>query len=255
VKTNPLFAFVIVFLIYIALAFNCQRKSESLEIESVNNSHQDVPKSTITDSVSKWLGHWVNVKYIATLLATKNPFVAQMQAPTPTTLDFGFEGHSLNKLIVGLGYSYHEGVTRYVDLEKGCLLDDESIPIEIRNDTVILGKEKFVRLNPGSAAESGILFEGTYQNGDQWVRFGGEGEISGLDSLKYYKMNLAYWDMGLNLPILMLGSDRKQLKDYVFRFNGDTLFIHHPICADMQIDGCYETAYGELLVKMIKEQR
>jgi hypothetical protein len=100
-----------------------------------------------------------------------------------------------------------------------------------------------------------VLFDGMYQlpNG-QRVTFDQDGRVRGLAGFKLYRPQLDYFDAGLQVDQVALGTSPDDMKMYGFAFRKDKLTIYALKCKtfDKPSGQCVDVAFGEALYTLAR---
>ena len=131
----------------------------------------------------------------------------------------------------------------------------------VSDSRIRIGDQVFIRLQqPHTAlADWGILeellFSGKYV--DKWgqpVVFTADGRLSGLDSFSYYVPQIDYMAMATQVDHIQLGRTGRQLEDFGFRFDKDSLILYSVNC--LHFDGgekqCDSETLGERLLTLTR---
>ena len=100
-----------------------------------------------------------------------------------------------------------------------------------------------------------VLFKGQYKFGDKSVTLNADGNIDGLDSVKFYSIENDYIGPGMgDVDILYLGKKREEQLTYCFEFKSDTLFIYDKNCKETDESGtCLDMQKGKLKWTLTKK--
>ncbi|GGH70766.1 hypothetical protein [Phaeocystidibacter marisrubri] len=234
--------------------------SEESDVEVTEESIDTVdgsmhPTLTSTEPHGLQSGFWVNVKYVRNLRSSKSPKRAQ-QSVDFSGIQVSEEGEPSMMI-----WNFHEGTPTYVktyDGELGFFNSSTNSKPEYRasmqKDTLIIGSEKFTLLESAHEFQivEKILFEGEYKNHGRRVTLSANGEIKGLDSLTHYSPLIDYYDVGLDVDMMELGTSRSLPKRFGFVFANDTLNIYSLKCLALENGDCMEQALDTLFLQLIR---
>lgn len=200
-------------------------------------------------------GFWVNTRYEQVLLDTKSPKQAQQ------AVEFsGFqvaEGSGESTFI----WSFHEGTPTYLHREGtkiGFSNTSDNKPeytATFQNDTLSMGSEKFVYVESGEEFQivEKTLFEGEYLYHGKSVQMKANGEITGLDTLTHYSPLIDYFDVGLDVDMITLGSANSLPKRFGFVFEGNTLNVYSLKCVQLENGDCMKNELDTLFLQLVKQ--
>jgi hypothetical protein len=247
--------FVFIIAVFLVTFASCRKKSSSSEQPAI----QEPGFKTTGFDQNRWIGRWINVRYHDVLMKTGSPreAVFATKYEDATTIDIELDTSKTYPLICGVGYHFHEGEEGGIYPADSLFLytwagrKGEKSTIFLSNDTLFFETEKYVRLPDGTYITE-LLLKGRYKNGETDVDFESNGQIFGLDSLKFYDLILNYGDAGTNLPEVFLGPNKDNLLRFPFSFKDDTLRIFKEMCIEGDATECLEIGYGELLFTLVR---
>lgn len=206
-------------------------------------------------------GQWINQDYLVALTRTRSPRKAQegigeVFLILPDSLDG----------TASLHYNFHEVLAglRIGLTDDGFRLDD---PEGMRgtapaysvkrsdDDRIMLNGKTFTRIKVSMDDQlprvlERVMFDGMYTlpNG-QRVTFDMDGRVRGLAGFRVYKPQLDYFDAGLQVDQVALGTSPDDMKRYGFAFRKDKLTIYALKCKtfDKASGQCVDVAFGEAL--------
>lgn len=198
---------------------------------SVEQSSEQTQRSTVEAYEPTYQGVWVNKKYVEALEQTHSPKVAQNSCYI-SYISIPRE-QSAEILIV---HNFHEGITyRPVSLGKMYVLNtsetSDTLKFEDGDKIAFWKGEKFVKLQQhhgeGRIVEE-LLIAGKYtlEGNNKEVVFTYEGKIQGLESYRYYKINVDYMDAGMQLDQIELSKDGKKWDRLGFSVEGNRARLH-----------------------------
>ncbi len=228
-----------------------------------NNTEQhssDDYKKYATDV--PFAGFWLSENYYNTLMKTKSPRKAQGDCEL-------FEISPETTVRTTEILNFHEGIQVTVVKNRGQFElwnTDDSLFVEKQGDIKIMSRNKIkigsviyrkvhvmVNENDIYLLEE-LLFNGSYMSDKgENIKMSRDGKVSGLSGFRYYLPRLDYWDAGLNIDLVELGSSKENMTEYGFRFNRDTLELYQINCLEKDAEGeCVEIGYGTLYRKLWK---
>jgi hypothetical protein len=250
----------------IFLACNYNDKKQVAKILPIN-SERNFKKN---DTTIPFSGFYINENYLATIQKTKSPRKAQ---ETSDEISFVIIPDMTNKE-TELIFNFHEGSPPLTIVNNNNKYElwtfennkatefNASITVDGNNKIKINGKTlvKVCDFYDTDRFDGGIilkelLFKGKYssEKGDN-VEFKRNGQVIGLDGLKYYSPITDYYDNGMQIDMVRLGQTKEKTENFGFKFQGDTLFIHKVKCIDSSNNECNTVDYGELIYKLIKQK-
>lgn len=211
-------------------------------------------------------GYWVSEDYYNSIRQFKSPRKAQEGSQSI----FIPERTLQQTLMI---YNFHEGGPFLKVLKRG----DNFEIWEVQNDSLTqrqyfievispskikIGDKTFIKINDLKVQDSAkvleeILFSGKYTNSEgNTIEFNPNGELIGLGNYKIYSPVIDYFDAGMQIDQVGLGSNQKDLQPFGFKFNQDTLELYSINCLtfDSIHNSCIEVGYGELLYKLWRKE-
>lgn len=181
----------------------------------------------------KFMGQWVNLKYIESLKRTLSPSKSQDVA----YLSF----ITIDKNSVSSVWNFHEGTsdtlsvvsdneivgndkTRYTLIapEKLLITTDKGADTLLRFDMKVKNEQSNRAINE-------FVFKGHYTSEKSDVEFTSDGKVKGLGDYDAYAVLEDYYDAGLNLDKLLLYKGEKET-EYTWDFKGKNLILYTLEC-------------------------
>jgi hypothetical protein len=231
-----------------------------------NSSPYKAPDYRTFDTAIYFKGFYVSESYVNKINKYKSPRIAQDSALSVTIPDSTLQ-------TVFWGYNFHEGAGPCIIVKKGNTyeqmdsIEDLAVhklildtlhpkPITIISSNKIkIGNEVFDKLESDKVGEE-LLFDGTYtsQTGSE-VEFSIDRKVKGLDNYKTYTVLVDYYDEGLDVDQVTLGTNEKDEMPYAFRFKRDTLSIYELKCLEYDsLDHiCGSVDFGKLKYQLVKK--
>ena len=245
----------------VGLLFSCSSNDRQQDGETSISA--DFKKLDTTVSFS---GCWLSEDYYNSIREFNSPKKAQDGSQFMVVPD-----RTLQQTI--MIYNFHEGgpflkILKHGDNYEIWEVQDDSLTqqlytIEVISETEIkLGDKIFVKINPLKNQDTQqileeILFKGQYTNSDgKTIEFKSNGQLIGLDNFKFYDPIIDYFDAGMQVDQVGLGSSQKDLGWYGFKFNKDTLELYTLNCLtfDSTDNRCVEVDYGQLTYKLWRKE-
>jgi hypothetical protein len=221
-------------------------------------------KARFADTTIPFQGVWVNEHYVNDIRQGKpirksqdtatRCIVIPKRTLQQTNIIFGFHDGGESLVVV----SNASGFFTYALYDGHCVDTIRSLG----GGRLKIGRENYVRIGEKDSTSSDLgvleelLFAGEYRRPDAagTVVFKKNGEIDGLDSLGWYDPAIDYADWGYETKLdhISLGSDRKHLHDYGFRFAGDTLMIYRIDCLKKEGEDCVLDTLGQRMYALQK---
>ena len=193
------------------------------------------------DTLVPFSGVWVNDIYIRNILRNRSPRLSQNVLQScitipPRTLQ-------ITRMVGG----FHEGAADMVVVKDGDRYEFLSADLGLfiygirilSEDRIGIGDQTFSRLAHADTNKTDwgileeLLFSGNYRDAyGQAVHFAADGQISGMDSLRYYIPKIDYADGPSQIDHIQLGSSPRRLEDYGFRFDKDSLILYTVECLE-----------------------
>ena len=239
---------------------------ESLSPISVSSDspviHQPVPRFKTLDTVLSFAGVWVNENYFDSIGKNRSPRLDQgiekscIVIPKRTLMETNMVG------------GFHDGGSAMVVIKNGNKYQFYDPELKFPRDTIEpisstrlrIGNQYFQPLNHPDSGKNDwgileeILFSGKYKMEDgSKVEFLTDGHVNGLGAISYYEPVIDYSDRGdRQLDRISLGKSHKNLAEYGFRFDKDTLLIYVVDCLKYDVDehACDSAKFGELMWKL-----
>lgn len=204
----------------------------------------------IANEKASYSGAWLNKNYYERLKESKSPKKSQAGSRYVVIPE-----ESVSSL--DMTYNFHEGVSMPIDSLKG--ISDNEIEID---------GERFIKINSypsktprGPRIAEDLIFKGKYLTPkNKIVKFGGDGTITGFGHYKYYYVQLDYYDVGLDIDMMILGEDVADTKvapyNYSkwlgFKFDNEYLKLYKIKCEEYVDSECYRVGYGEVAYTLIR---
>jgi len=204
---------------------------------------------------TSYAGTWISKNYHEKLKETKSPKKAQRGSK------FIVIPKESSKSVIMI-YQFHEGVKTSYDSLKINKLSDNSIEID---------GESFIKIDScqnvnsdGACIVGSILLKGDYlTTTNQVVKFDSGGNVTGLEDFKYYDVQLDYYDVGLDIDMIILGRERPDTKispaNYSkwlgFKSMDNNLNLYEILCKEKEGNECVEIGFGKILHSLKKETK
>ena len=231
----------------------------------LHNNKEEIKESKVDFKKLEIAGCWVNEKYYKQLASSKSPKKAQYGAKmiilpeninTTTMMIENFHEGGENLKIVSKD-NYYE----LWEYENNKFTKKYATIKVISPGKIKVGSVPYVLINPAIVSNSPlileeILFRGWYTNEkNDLIEFKNNGELRGMGKNKYYEPIIDYFDTGLDVDQVGIGTSKKDMKWYGFKFSGDTLLLYNLRCInfDAAYNTCAEVAFGDLAYKMWKK--
>jgi hypothetical protein len=216
---------------------------------------------------SQYYGYWLNTKYLESLRETKSTKKSQNVDPLSILYIYEEYGQPWVMRIWG----FHEGSganTLFLSESKGVVKYENRVIYDIdfySPDTLRLidsiGSQTFVKYyDDGTEPHTLInqtLFAGKYLLNGEPIELTELGEITGIDSLTHYRVNIDYNDAGMQFDIMYL--TLRYFGNEVtlgYEFRGNTLEIFNLICKeydDEEGEYCLIRAKGPTVYKLVRK--
>lgn len=216
------------------------------------------------DTIISFAGSWVSENHYSSILKYRSPKKAQdgslfIKIPDKTLketmmiLNFHEGGPPLTILKNGNSYETWE-------IQEGNMIQKLDEIQVLSTEKIRIGAKTFIKVIsvPETNAEvilQDLLFKGRYLlNGDKTVEFLANGQIKGLGTFQTYAPHCDYYDSGMQVDQLALGSSNTQPVDFGFTFEKDTLKIYKLKCLtyDSIEKKCYDVELGTLEFSLVK---
>jgi hypothetical protein len=216
------------------------------------------------DTLVPFSGVWVNDVYIRNILRNRSPRRSQNVQQScitipPRTLQ-------ITRMVGG----FHEGAADMVVVKEGDRYEFLSADLTsfmygirvISEDRIGIGDQTFSRLVPADTTKvdwgilEALLFSGNYRDAyGQPVHLGADGQISGMDTLRYYVPVIDYADGPNQIDHIQLGSSPRRMEDYGFRFDKDSLILYTVECLEYSAGEkqCVSERLGYRMYTLIRE--
>jgi len=206
-------------------------------------------------------GQWISQDYVDVLTRTGSPRKAQEGSEEvflilPDSLDGTAAMHyNFHEVLDGLRIGLTDEGFR-LDDPQGILGKGPSYSVKpAAADRITLNGKTFTRIEVSMDDQlprvlERVLFDGMYllPNG-QRVTFDKDGRVRGLAGFKVYRPQLDYFDAGLQVDQVALGTSPDDMKRYGFAFRRDKLTIYALKCKtfDKASGQCVDVAFGDIL--------
>jgi hypothetical protein len=214
------------------------------------------PRWKTLDTVLSFAGVWVNEIYFEKIGKTRSPRLSQgIENSCIIIPDSTLEATNM----VG---GFHDGGPTMVVIKDDKRYQFYNSELNLPQDTIEpvsatrlrIGRDYFRRLEypdtdkPDWNILEEILFSGKYQDtSGRKVVFSADGSVTGLNGVLYYEPVIDYSDReDGQVDRIRLGKSYKDLDDYGFRFDGDTLRIYTIACLHYSTGKCDSAALGKL---------
>jgi len=204
-------------------------------------------------------GNWISEAYLNDIRDRQSPRKAQEGSEE---CFIQLPDHTLRPATMII--NFHEGISDLVTVnnngafqlweKQGDTLSNVKYNIQtITSDSIKIDDKLFIKINSiptGSEPRilEEILFKGNYSSkkGEQ-VEFKANGEVSGLGKYKYYKPVIDYFDAGLQIDQVGLGTSADKMEYFGFKFKRNKLELYKLKCDTYDdIDKrCVEVSFGE----------
>ena len=251
----------IIVIAIIGLLFSCSSSDRNLD--SSTTFKDDFKR---LDTIVSFSGCWLNEDYFNNIRQFKSPKNAQ-----DGSLFIFIPHRTLQQTI--MTYNFHEGGSFLKTLKRGndyeiWEVQDDSLTqqlytVDVVSSTKIkLDNSAFIKINPQKSEHTyhvleEILFKGKYTNADEkTIEFKPNGQVVGLVDFKFYRPAIDYYDAGMQVDQVGLGSSQKDLEWFGFKFKQDTLELYKLNCLifDSTYNRCVEVDYGQLTYKLWREE-
>lgn len=211
------------------------------------------------DTVVPFAGFWVNETYVKNISRTKSP--RECQGIMESCLTIPARTLQPTSMVSG----FHEGAAEMVVVKKANTFqfyykDSDTISNNlayniqvIATDKLKIGKNTFIKTNENFLAD--ILFSGEYQDTTgATLQFSKDGHIKGLGNYAVYEPIYDYMGPGMEVDLVDIGQNSKNLEHFGFTFSQDTLFIHNLNCLlrDSSDNSCLQVSLGDIKYKLIR---
>jgi hypothetical protein len=215
-----------------------------------------------------YAGHWLNKTYYNLIMKDKSPRDAQEKVENSFIRIPAYTNDTTVMI-----YGFHESGPDIVVVQKpqetelwevqGDSLDRMAFKVnEIDQNTLLIGTDTFIRINPVQTKYTPlileeILFKGKYQlKGGGEVEFKNSGEVTGLGKYKYYQVLIDYLDAGLDVDQVGLGVNPDSLDYYGFKMKDNSLELFHLKCLakDDVDERCQQVAFGKSAYKLTRKE-
>lgn len=242
-----------VILLTSSILFACHSTNPTPNEPLASNS-----KFKTLDTVVPFAGFWVNETYVKNIGRTKSPrecqniFESCLTIPArtlqPTSMVSGFH-EGAGEIVVVKKDNTFQFYNKEADTISNLAYDIQVMAA----DKIKIGKNTFIKTNENFLAD--ILFSGEYRDTlSNTVQFLKDGHIKGLGSYTVCEPIYDYMGPGMEVDLVDIGSNAKNLEHFGFKFSQDTLFIHNLNCLlrDSSDNSCLQVSLGEIKYKLIR---
>ncbi|MBO9203709.1 MULTISPECIES: hypothetical protein [Niastella] len=211
------------------------------------------------DTVVPFAGFWLNETYVKKIEHTRSPLESQHASANCCLF---IPASTLQP--ASMASNLHEGGPDMVIVKK----DNSFQFFHKENDTVShlaydiqiisanklkVGKQTFIKTNENFLAD--ILFSGEYKDTiGTTIQFSKDGHITGLGTYSVYDVVYDYLGPGMEVDLIDMGQNPKNMEQFGFKFDQDTLTIHKLNCleTDSTDNSCLEVSLGDIKYKLIR---
>ena len=245
----------------IGFLFSCS--SVDRRKNGLKSSTEDFKKLDTIVSIS---GCWLSEDYFNSINEFKSPLKSQ-----DGSLYIIIPDRTLKKTT--MIFNFHEGGTSLEILKNNdhyeiWEIQEDSLTqrvykVKIISPTKIsLDDKYFVKISSSTDTDNHrileeVLFKGIYRDvNNNRVEFEDNGEIIGLNNFNFYVPVIDYYDEGMQVDQIRLGSTKNDLDYYGFKFIGDTLELYKLHCLefDSTSNNCGVVEYGQIIHKIWRQK-